>query len=66
MGWLSREWCCQPFRWAFEARTERGQFIFVSPPVPVVGQEYSFWLAFRSVDREYLTRIPPNPLAPRN
>jgi hypothetical protein len=64
VAWWSREWCCEHFHWAFEARTHRGQFIFVSPPVPRVCSRYSFWLAFRSVAREHLTRMPQDPLAP--
>lgn len=64
MGWRSGEWCCQHFRWAFERRARRGQFIFASSPTAGVRPTYSFWLAFRSVDREHLSRLPPSPLAP--
>lgn len=64
MSWWSREWCCSLFRWAFESRRGRGQFIFASPPVPDAWPAHSFWLAFRSEAREHLSRMSREPLAP--
>lgn len=53
----SREWCCPNFHDAYNSRTQRGQFVFVGPPVPKVWPVHSFWLAFRSVDCDKLNSL---------
>jgi hypothetical protein len=60
-----RDWCCEAFRELHEARYGRELFVFVRPPGGASScAAPTFWLAFRSVRQQDLTRLPPQVLPP--
>jgi hypothetical protein len=65
-GWFFKkdEWCCSSFRDLYEARCGRRLFVFVRPARWGGCQLPSFWLAFRSVRHQDLSRFSAAGLPP--